>query len=65
MAAFAFDVLEAPSLAAICQPDNAASAKVMQRLGMRYRGVELWHQQTVSVYDISAADYAPHAAAQR
>jgi RimJ/RimL family protein N-acetyltransferase len=54
MAAFAFDELKAPSLAAVCHPDNLDSAKVMQRLGMRYRGDEVWHAQTVAVYDISA-----------
>ena len=58
MAAFAFDDLGAPSLAAICHPDNADSAKVMRRLGMRYRGEEVWHAQTVSVYDISAQAFA-------
>jgi RimJ/RimL family protein N-acetyltransferase len=58
MAAFAFDDLDAPLLAAICHPENADSAKVMQRLGMRYRGQEVWHAQAVSVYDISAAAWA-------
>ncbi|WP_292045348.1 GNAT family N-acetyltransferase [Massilia sp. UBA6681] len=58
MAAFAFDDLEAPSLAAICHPENADSAKVMRRLGMRYRGIENWHAQTVAVYDIGADAFA-------
>jgi len=58
MAAFAFDDLQAPSLAAICYPENAASSKLMRRLGMRYRGVEVWHAQAVAVYDIGAADFA-------
>jgi len=58
MASFAFDELKAPTLAAICHPDNADSAKVMRRLGMRYRGDEVWHGQTVSVYDITAPAFA-------
>ena len=43
MAAFAFDDLKAPLLCAACHPDNAASARVMQRMGMRYRGLERWY----------------------
>ncbi|MFG6448866.1 GNAT family N-acetyltransferase [Roseateles sp. BYS180W] len=35
MAAFAFDTLNAPLLTAVCQPDNLASAHVMQKLGMQ------------------------------
>ncbi len=58
MAAFAFDELQAPSLAAICHPDNRDSARVMERLGMRYRGHETWHAQTVAVYDIGAPVFA-------
>ena len=58
MAAFAFDDLKAPSLAAICHPENADSAKVMRRLGMRYRGEETWHAQSVAVYDIGADAFA-------
>jgi RimJ/RimL family protein N-acetyltransferase len=58
MARFAFDELKAPTLAAICHPENADSAKVMRRLGMRYRGDEVWHGQTVAVYDIAAQAFA-------
>lgn len=58
MAAFAFDDLKAPLLAAVCHPDNLDSVKVMRRLGMRYRGEEVWHAQTVSVYEIGAQEFA-------
>ena len=58
MAAFAFDELGAPLLAAICNPQNLDSAKVMKRLGMGYRGEETWHAQTVSVYDMTATAFA-------
>jgi len=63
MAAFAFDSLQAPSLAAICHPENTDSRRVMQRLGMRYRGEEQWHGQAVSVYAIDAQDFAAARAA--
>jgi len=53
MAAFAFEDLKAPRLAAICDPRNLDSARVMQRLGMQYRGEEVWNAQAVAVYDLS------------
>jgi len=65
MARFAFDELKAPALAAICHPDNADSAKVMQRLGMRYRGLETWHGQAVSVYALDAAGFTSPSAGAR
>ncbi|UVW27499.1 GNAT family N-acetyltransferase [Massilia sp. H6] len=54
MAAFAFDALEAPLLVAICNPENSDSIRVMERLGMRYRGIETWNAQLVAVHDITA-----------
>ncbi len=57
MAAFAFDMLDAKELTAICDPENVASSKVMQRLGMRYRGVERWHDADCAVYAISRGDW--------
>lgn len=54
MAAFAFDDLQAPRLAAICDPANIDSARVMQRLGMQYRGEETWNAQVISVYELGA-----------
>jgi RimJ/RimL family protein N-acetyltransferase len=57
MVAFAFERLEAPELTAICHPDNAASAKVMVRLGMRYRGVERWYERDCATYAMSRADW--------
>ena len=58
MAAFAFDDLEAPLLAAICDPGNADSARVMQRLGMQCQGEAFWHGQAVTQYEITAAAFA-------
>lgn len=57
MAAFAFDTLRTPLLCAVCHPDNKGSARVMQRLGMSYRGIERWYTMDTSVYEISRADW--------
>lgn len=53
MAGWAFETLDAPLLVAICQPENANSAKVMQKLGMRYRGEETWYGHPHAVYDMA------------
>lgn len=57
MAGWAFDTLAAPQLCAVCHPDNAASAKLMQRLGMRYRGLEEWYGGPHAVYAITRAQW--------
>jgi RimJ/RimL family protein N-acetyltransferase len=57
MAAFAFDTLAAPLLVAVCRPENANSARVMQKLGMRYRGEESWYEAPHAVYEIARADW--------
>ena len=62
MAAFAFEELKAPVLVAICDPGNTDSARVMERLGMRYRGEEVWNAQTVSAYDITANAWSSNTA---
>jgi RimJ/RimL family protein N-acetyltransferase len=63
MAAFAFDTLKAPNLLAVCNPLNTGSSKVMQRLGMQYRGVERWYDADCATYEISADDWRLHSAA--
>ena len=55
MARFAFEELQAPLLCAICEPANLRSARVMQQLGMRFRGEEVWHGRTTLAYDITRA----------
>ena len=57
MARFAFETLKAPLLCAVCDPDNSASARVMQRLGMVYRGIERWYDADCAVYQMSLADW--------
>ncbi len=57
MAAFAFDRLNAPSLYAVCHQENLASAHVMKKLGMQYRGVERWYDMETAVYAMDRADW--------
>ncbi|MEK8034587.1 GNAT family N-acetyltransferase [Ideonella sp. DXS29W] len=57
MAGWAFDDRRAGLLVSVCHVDNHASARVMQRLGMRYRGVEHWYDMDTSVYEMTAGDW--------
>jgi len=54
MAAFAFTHLGAGTLYAVCHPDNSSSIAVMVKLGMRFRGVEVWYAQKVATYGLTA-----------
>ncbi|HEY1089737.1 MAG TPA: GNAT family N-acetyltransferase [Burkholderiaceae bacterium] len=64
MASFAFDTLNAPLLTAVCDPANAASAHVMTRLGMSYRGIEHWYDAELATYAMSADDWRVRALPQ-
>ena len=57
MAGWAFDTLQAPQLCAVRHPDNHDSAKVMRRLGMRYRGVEEWYGKPHALHAMTRADW--------
>jgi RimJ/RimL family protein N-acetyltransferase len=57
MAGWAFDTLDAPLLLAVCLPDNDNSAKVMQKLGMRYRGLETWYERPHAAYAITRTEW--------
>jgi RimJ/RimL family protein N-acetyltransferase len=57
IAGFAFDALHADDLHAVCDPDNTASANVMQRLGMHYRGVQTWYGKPLATYQVTAAQW--------
>lgn len=57
MAGWAFETLDAPLLVAVCLPDNDNSAKVMQKLGMRYRGLETWYDRPHAAYEIARAQW--------
>ncbi len=57
MADFAFDILQADRLYAICNTANSASEAVMKRLGMRYRGIEQWYEMDVTTYEVTRAEW--------
>lgn len=57
LAAFAFDDLKAPLLCSVCHTGNQASARVMERLGMRYTGEETWYAMNVSRYDMTRDEW--------
>jgi RimJ/RimL family protein N-acetyltransferase len=62
MAAFAFNDLDATLLLAIAMPDNRASRRVMERLGMQFRGIEHWWQKEVATYALDRAEWKASAA---
>lgn len=63
MAAFAFEDLAAAELIAVRHADNVASARVMERIGMRYRGLETWYGDLGVTHGISRADWLRRPAA--
>lgn len=56
--AHAFDAVGAPAVCAIRHPDNEASRRVMERLGMRPLGPQVWNGTQVEVHRIGRADWA-------
>jgi RimJ/RimL family protein N-acetyltransferase len=58
MVGWAFETLQPPLLCAVCHQDNAASATVMERVGMRFTGPGRWYEMDCKRYDISAQDWA-------
>lgn len=57
MAAFAFDRFAIDELLAVRHPDNDSSGRVMDRLGMRQRGLEPWYGTTVVTHVISRSEW--------
>lgn len=57
MAAFAFDRFPIQELLAVRHPDNTDSRRVMDRLGMRQRGLEPWYGTTLATHVISRGDW--------
>jgi RimJ/RimL family protein N-acetyltransferase len=57
MAEFAFDTLDGELLCAVCWPENRNSARVMEKLGMRYKGQEVWYERDTSVYQITRDEW--------
>ncbi len=64
MAGFAFDRLGIDILLAVADPENGASRRVMERLGMRFRGIEFWYEMDVAAYAITADERRTQAAPQ-
>ena len=65
IADFAFDARQAREIYAVCDPANAASARVMQRLGMSELGLQHWYGKEVTTYRIEAAQWHAKVAARR
>ncbi|QJE01748.1 GNAT family N-acetyltransferase [Massilia forsythiae] len=57
LARFAFAELDAPLVCAIRHPDNLASRRVMDKLGMRYIGLEEQHGEQVALHRLLRADW--------
>jgi RimJ/RimL family protein N-acetyltransferase len=57
MAAFAFDSFAAAELIAVRHTDNTASCRVMDRLRMRYRGLETWYGEPCATHWVSHEDW--------
>jgi len=55
-ARFAFDVIGADYVVASAHQDNIASHKVMQRIGMQYRGLEPHYDNICTTYILHKAD---------
>jgi len=53
IAGFAFGELHADELYAVCEPANLASANVMKRLGMQFRGLQRWYGKDLSTYSMT------------
>ena len=52
-----FEDLDAPLLCAMRHPGNLASQRVMDKLGMRYVGLQSWGGEEVAVHRLDRADW--------
>lgn len=57
MAAFAFGTFPIQELVAVRDPENVDSGRVMDRIGMRFRGLEPWYGTTVATHVISRKEW--------
>ena len=55
-ARFAFDHIGVDHVVAVAHPDNINSHKVMQRIGMRYRGIEMHYDMDCTTYVLTPDD---------
>jgi ribosomal-protein-alanine N-acetyltransferase len=61
MARFAFETLDVPLLCAVCHTENIASASLMKKLGMRYRGTERRYEMMCAAYEITQMEWKSRA----
>ena len=61
MGDWAFEKFGPDELLAVCHPENLASAKVMQRLGMRHDGLQRWYGKDLTTYRIDAVTWRANA----
>ena len=57
MAAFAFGKFQISELLAVRHPENVDSGRVMERLGMRFRGLEPWYGTSVATHVITREEW--------
>jgi RimJ/RimL family protein N-acetyltransferase len=57
MATFAFGRFQISELLAVRKPDNIDSRRVMERLGMSFRGLESWYGTSVAAHVLSREEW--------
>ncbi len=55
---YAFEKLESEKIVAVARPENAASRRVMEKLGMDFVKADTFYDQTLVQYAITKEDYA-------
>lgn len=63
MAAFAFERFGVAELLSVRHPENIDSGRVMERLGMHFRGIESWYGSLVATHALSREAWLARAAA--
>lgn len=57
---YGFEVVGLPSITALAYPENKASQRVMEKIGMRYEGTtSAYYDLPLVVYRLAAADFDP------
>uniref|UniRef100_UPI0025EC362F GNAT family N-acetyltransferase n=1 Tax=Yoonia sp. TaxID=2212373 RepID=UPI0025EC362F len=53
---YAFDVISAAKVIAVADPKNIASHRVMERVGMTFRGIETHYDESCTTYVMQKPD---------
>lgn len=56
---YGFRVLELDPIVAVAHPDNAASQRVLEKIGLRRAGTAHHYGQAVEFFELARADYRP------